>query len=904
MNPDRQLAIQYLHADPKGTWTWAEDGSVIVWRDGSTIAFREEVLQILEWLAPNGLPPFGAIVFLLAACRGKVCEVSDLLGSPSTFLFANRGKNPAILRAARDQLKLQIGTALDQLRRVALLSDEMRSGIKARCILAEAVFEPTKAERHVDAAAVLRGIRGIINGGESLSLELPRTKDSYVRQLHMVAEGLKRHTTESLALRMRTGLDALPKEIAPDLPAAERARTLIEELSHDRDIGGVARAARELLAAVRLPRRLGKRDQLAIGGVADLSNRGPLDRLLLSELAHDDLTLSVRVALNEALYLRREPPMREPPGTLALLLDSGVRLWGIPRVLATGVALALVARDKQHSEVRAWRAHGKHLTQVDLLSRNGLTQHLGALEIEAHPGDSLPAFAEATAFGAPNQSVLITQRDTLDDPEFRRALAEQTAGMGFVATVDRAGRFELHALPLAHRPPVCEADLDLASVFSDEVGVIPIRVECDPGLPAIFGVRPFPLLLPLAGKLDFWTRSDGFTYGVLNDRRLVQFRDHRAGARILASELPGGRAVWMECVSGVLHIVKAPASQRPARLLSLPLPDGQLRVMDLMPGEDVRRVHRSGEVILVIRNKDVEAYALSDGRSLDRVAQPYQFLNGRFFRGPGNFYFATWDGQGVKFEPVTLPPDCPFQKLAGVFDREGLEGPWVLHTDGDVISTANGERIRLKMLTGFAPHDYALLHSHDGHRLYMTHSSKWDSVHDLKTGAMRDNQKLRTPARVLDQPPPLPGWTVFRIVESVAWLRDGLAFCGRKNRWRKLSMTARRTLAIHEIPAHEQTELRNKIPFDSQSQPEGQGCTLRIATWPCGSKAFLDSRGLLHLKSHDSSVPEISLVLSGEEVAGWTSDGHVCGPKFFFDGDHDSDPERVFECLLQFLNYL
>ena len=31
----------------------------------------------------------------------------------------------------------------------------------------------------------------------------------------------------------------------------------------------------------------------------------------MSELAHDDLTLSARVALNEALYLRREPPVRE-----------------------------------------------------------------------------------------------------------------------------------------------------------------------------------------------------------------------------------------------------------------------------------------------------------------------------------------------------------------------------------------------------------------------------------------------------------------------------------------------------------------------------------------------------------------------------------------------------------------
>jgi len=42
------------------------------------------------------------------------------------------------------------------------------------------------------------------------------------------------------------------------------------------------------MAAVRLPRRLAQREELAVGGISDITNRGPLDRLLLSELAHDD----------------------------------------------------------------------------------------------------------------------------------------------------------------------------------------------------------------------------------------------------------------------------------------------------------------------------------------------------------------------------------------------------------------------------------------------------------------------------------------------------------------------------------------------------------------------------------------------------------------------------------------
>ena len=286
------------------------------------------------------------------------------------------------------------------------------------------------------------------------------------------------------------------------------------------------------------------------------------------------------------------------------------------------------------------------------------------------PGESVAAFADAVAPEAQNQSVLITHRDVLDDPEFRRALAAHPGAPGFVAVVDREGHFELHALPLTRRPPVCAADLDLASVFDDKTGVRPIKVEVDPNLPAILGLSPFPFLLPIAGKLEFWAKGDdGFTYAILNDRRLVQFRDHRTGARVLASDLPGGKTLWMDCVDGAVQVVKAAASQRPARLLSLTLPDGQLRVTDLASGPEVQAVYRYGDVILLLRIPTCAPTALSDGRLLGRVLNPHLWQNGRYFRGQ-NHLFAVWDGESVKIEPVTMPVQTSCHRRR-IFDRPG-----------------------------------------------------------------------------------------------------------------------------------------------------------------------------------------------------------------------------------------
>ena len=896
MNIPRQQTIDYLRAPADAEWRWADNAAAIVWRDGSTIAFREEIEKIIEWLAPNGLPPFGSIVHMLAAMRGKIPSASTLIFQPAKREPGQTAVQAELLFAARRQLRAQIEKDLSELTKIAELPKELRTGLQARCVLAEAVFETAKAERHVDARDVLAAINQTFTDAELTGNEAPQFGS--LRQVHIVAEGLKNHTVESLTLRTRTGLDALPKEIDEDLPISERARRLIEELSRQPETGALARAARELMAAVRLPRRLGEREQLAIGGVADITNRGPLDRLLLSELAHDDLTLSVRVALNEALYLRREPPMREPPGALTLLIDSGVRLWGTPRALAAAVALALVARDKQHSEIHAWRAVGSGLEQIDLLSREGLTRHLEKLGTEAHAGKSIAAFANATAKTPNQQSVLITHPDALADSDFRRALAEHPEAFDFAATVDRNGRFEMHALPLGRRALICEADLDLDQIFETQPKVSIADENLDPTLPAIFGIRPFPFLLPLAGKVEFSIKAeDGFTYVVYSGRRLARFRDNTKGGRELTANLPPGRTIWMGVCDDIVHLIKAGTNDRPARLTSIPLDTGKMRIVELATGADTLAAHRDGDVILLIRTLDVRAYALSDGRLLGRAVSPMTWIHSRFFRGENQFYFVSWDGNAVRFEPVSLPTMVLPASVALVFDRAGLEGPWALLKSWQFVCTATGEKFHSPESLALGAPTNRIEISRDGHRLFVDWSQKRFvlklDAHSATLGGHARHD--------LETSPRLPSWNLFRVVEAVsAPTRGGLAIRTRNGRWREISLFHDR-IVINEVPPNSPSSLDSAPAiFSLSAKKTSDGWHLQTASWPNGSKAFLDSRGLLHLKSHDAAIPEVSLVLSDSEVAGWTSDGYVCGPKFFFAHDYRLEPDKVFAAILRF----
>lgn len=65
---------------------------------------------------------------------------------------------------------------------------------------------------------------------------------------------------------------------------------------------------------------------------------------------------------------------------------------------------------------------------------------------------------------------------------------------------------------------------------------------------------------------------------------------------------------------------------------------------------------------------------------------------------------------------------------------------------------------------------------------------------------------------------------------------------------------------------------------------ENKQVCLRKFVWPGGSMAWSDSRGLMHFRSSDKDLPEITLVaVSGKPIAAWTSDNCVCGSEIFLD---------------------
>lgn len=895
-------ARKYLVPTHETFWQWKENGEVIAWLDGTTIAFRAEVAGVLRRLAERGLPPFGAIVLLLAATRDnwdEALQESDLRAKVSRGLGADNSEGRALL-----------SQVLAQLQRISQLSPELRSSPVAKETIVEMAFDGLRDRGPVEAAhQVVESLE--LGLGEEVVLRRGdwRKHDlgawEILRDLHNLNQGLPRVEEAALRLRLGVGLDALPEPVELELSAAERVRALLAGLKNDPELSGLARLALELMAAVNLPRPLSEPDDMPRGGFSDIANRGSLDRLLLSELAHDDLTLAVRVAVNEALYLRREIPPKTPPQQRTMLLETGIRAWGAPRVFVAAVALALAASIDKRQEVKAYRAQGERIAPVDLTTRQGLIEHLAKLETELHPGEALSAFKlQASQAEIPCEPVLVTTDEVLEDREFQLALAECDLAPLLVVTLNREGRFRL--LERTHRGAklLREASFQLDDLFADSkrIGSTVVARKGADALPAICSVKPFPLLLPHnIDQKRLWHVEGRGTFALTTDRRLMLWTQMNRGARQLSDEVASGALWWSsrnvkpgEPVQAVIGHM----SPEGLRRLEIDPASEHCDVQPLAVERGVRSICSHNGGLFAIFPRAVHVLDANTGEfqhSLD-IPAGWRHDRDRFFRAGEAWHALSYDGAQGLFVQVVSQRE-PFPQLVALFDRDGGYGPEGITARGDLYLPAEK---RLRRVDHGLSHPAVAAIAADGRHVVLSDArSKVNMLVNVHTlGVFRCSGDPQVAAEI--------------------YLRDIHPFSLR-NRFSHifvdekgvLTLTSKknRQLAIDYDPAGDTIRLRRnddcgvsrqKRTFKEVKMPAQVGYRLTVATWDDGSQAFLDTRGLLHLKSSDpQAVPETTLALYDGELSGWCADGRVWGWHYFLGDQPSADKREVFNSTIR-----
>lgn len=931
---DPLIAARFYLTPPAGHfWLWSEDGEVVIWQRGATIAFRKELKVVVERLAPRGLPAFDEILLLFASCRWDSAPSTDLI---IAMFESDSGENDG-----GSSWPYEAFSSIDQMWR---LPADVREPLEAKALLAEVVFETRPPIVSPEVARVVVELLDTASpAGFSQRVEfLGTARTGTLRQsVDYLIRGMQRVDVEALRLRRRTGLDVPPQPAETEDDPQTSPGELIARLSEDAELGGMARLARNLLAVTDLPRSVSDSDELPLGGVSDIGNRGSFDRLLLSELAQDDLTLSVRVALNEALYLRRESPPRTPPQRRLILIDSGLRMWGVPRVFAASVALAFAARTSKGAESAAWRAAGESLEPVDLRTRSGLVEHLEALDATLHAGDSLPAFRhEIEQNEGPPEVVIIIEADTLDDETFVRALDESAPPRIFLATVRRNGEFRLWLRTPAGRKLIREATLDLERILFEAVPRpvrhVPLIDKSQQPLPAIFRVRPFPLQMPhrvRPTQVGFEPGTQSF-FSVAGDGRLMWWSTPEQGAIQLAEDIPVGRIHWADVNSLEVSSFLVQRGLNDTSLVQFALDAActsdrvVVRALNLdWKFGHVKGAWHQGEVLIIVGEKGrrFAAYNRKTGEFLGerrltdhlltRVGSPYvvrstarqnnrheyELAVVRWHQHKLDLIYQSTAGRRLTWYRGGTDSDLPIiRPAAGVaFDAHGIDGPLaILPRSGELLNIETGAS---RPLSVGMPTPIRVIEIDDSGgtalvEAFTAETSLVDGtqrfVIDTKSGHRTQvpnsvNSIAEWKISKWTRPKPVrKKWTGILSDTSTLILES------RNRTYWKLKLSGNRLLAVQTVS---RTSLRRFV-----SLPAGPaGYRLQTATWTDGSRVTLDARGMLHLQSSDPQIPEATLVIAEDGLSGWCVDGRVFGDPYLIGNKTPTDAETIFREILQ-----
>jgi hypothetical protein len=879
---DLQSAQLYLSSVRLGPWQWDDDREAIIWENGSTITLRQELGIVLKPLATHGLPDLSTVLFLLAACREGWPRCAASLRTALAEITYDESRMPG-----------WIDDVFEGLHAVHVCIRELSQTPQIKADLLKYLFpgdRPHFVTNAGTATEVCRLLAGPLPAEELndiwlVDFDLAHT----IGTLHGC---LQNFDTAAFRRWQKTGV-AQPLVAADvELTDGQRVRSLLKDLQDHDELGGVVRLARQLLAALTLPRPLAEPDDLPLGGVSDITNRGALDRLLLSELAHDDLTLAVRVATGEALYYRRETPPRSPPLRRTLVLDSGIRLWGVPRLFATAVGIALAAAGDEKLAINTFCACDDEVQPIDLTRQAGLEVQLARLETNLHLGDSLAFLKKMLAEeDVPSDVVLITSEDALADAEFRQKLRAAALTDVWIAAVNRDGRVRLFEAGQRELVLKREATFDLTSILAPTKKPTPVPVSGTSNLPAFCRARPCPLLIPHDLNPErSWSIGDQGVLAVYKDGRLTYWSDPKFGPQLLADDLPNGRVLWADSRSTTSPYRAVVGSLSASGLVALHVWPEELRYrvarLKYRYPEQVTAVTGTREHIYVISAKRVVAFAWTgEERAMMELPNGWRHIQARVFaqNGSQTLVVVHCDGQRIgltagyslEFTAAHDPVSPSIIALAGTDER-----PVALTKDGRIFELLSrsvktikpyeqwrAARPRLQ-LAALARNGDRVAFRTDDNQTFVYHQSTGNVVPTYIDPAIAVEPKLEPFLRKMTLRHHFSG------IHNTTSGHIGLV----SKRGQALSLSYQGQLVLRDTGVSQVKEpwLRRFQEIETDT-----GYTLQKSAWDDGSEAWLDSRGLLHLRSSNPKLPEVSIVLREGSTAGWASTGEVFGNTYF-----------------------
>ncbi len=498
------LGIPPSYANSLGGLRWSTADAAIEFADGRLFVFKDELALFLAGFDfVRALIPFGYVLHLL-----RILGHGDDTASAEAPAFS----------ALLDQIRTRGGIHSQKPSEFLRLREAYRKSGKpvrnAGSLCARLCAAISDEPGELSGRDVCRRLilfeaenRPYLNREQSQVSEPPLTPVEFEQQFEIA---LQAYSSADLERLMKAGTLPLTKEgqkVSELVHLPPTLHGVLATLEQAPRLAGSMPFVPQMISALAIPPRTWKPAELPLGGYADITSRGRPEQILPGQFALDPDEFTRRFAENELLYFRREEPPTNRRDSLVLLLDQGVRTWGMVRSLLGAAALALARQAARRSCLLQFAATSNDGRLIDPLEieREILEELVEATDLTLNPALALETVLEAASKEA-SDIVLLTHPRNLDEPDLAAAAARASKHARlFAVAADSEGRVEFAMLGRGCRRTITQIRVDLKTKqLPTPAPSIPQLGEAAPYLPWTGDVEPYgyPFWIGLAGKVE------------------------------------------------------------------------------------------------------------------------------------------------------------------------------------------------------------------------------------------------------------------------------------------------------------------------------------------------------------------------------------------------------------------
>ena len=533
-------SFDYFNAYTNYFWTLEEEGEVIGIPGGSTIAYSQFMLQLAEDLADQGLPPFGSLLLAVLA--------------------TNRAEGDPIQEATRSiegipAFREQVGHAMQFLRLLASLPPKYTTGNK-RVQLFQLLFADChgRLSKKVSKQIII-GIRdlratGISNALRTLSSIQELKIQVFLDDFRCIALLLKKFPDADTLIDKLAGIPEIQEPVLPDEADTAIPGDFVDALIDHPTSFPVGALIKSLWSGMSIPIHHTLPSAQPLGGFSDLSNKGDLDKLLISEFASDDWIFLSRLANNEALYLHRETPPGADPLERIILIDVSLKSWGTPKLLAYAVLLAIARHPKTDIPCTAY-AVGSNFYPVAVDTVDAVIQSIQQVDGALHPAEGLIKFFESSPVRKKTEVFFLASPDTMRHPAIQKVISDYYNHFKYWVTAGPEGELLFYRNQHKGKKLIQRLFLPLERLWEERKGRKPVDpVTREEGREVLSVPILFP---PPTSAKKVFVSSDLDLFAITKERHLLR---HCKGDDKMSSK--GWQLVLEEVLPSASHFAMGP----------------------------------------------------------------------------------------------------------------------------------------------------------------------------------------------------------------------------------------------------------------------------------------------------------------------------------------------------------